>query len=50
MDSCYLSTAGDACSSAYDKDNQGDAVVICGSAGEVRNDPFARNTFGPLGE
>eukprot|EP00586_Coscinodiscus_wailesii_P017163 CAMPEP_0172518280 /NCGR_PEP_ID=MMETSP1066-20121228/290722_1 /TAXON_ID=671091 /ORGANISM="Coscinodiscus wailesii, Strain CCMP2513" /LENGTH=2420 /DNA_ID=CAMNT_0013300633 /DNA_START=56 /DNA_END=7314 /DNA_ORIENTATION=- len=48
--SCYLSSAANACSSTYDKDNSGDAVVICGSPGEVANDPLASNVFAPLGD
>lgn len=49
-DTCYLSTAPDACSSTYDKDGYGDAVVVCGSPGEVANDPLAENVFAPLGK
>ena len=50
QDSCYLSTASSACSSTYNKDNNGDAVVVCGSPGEVANDPLAQGVFAPLGE
>jgi len=45
-----LSTASNACSSTYNKDNNGDAVVVCGSPGEVANDPLAQNVFAPLGK
>ena len=45
VDSCYLSTNTKACSSAYKKRNNGDAVVVCGSPGEVANNPLERNTF-----
>ena len=45
VESCYLSTSTNACSSTYLKEKDGDAVVICGSTGEVANDPLTRNTF-----
>ncbi len=45
VDSCYLSTDTNACSSTHHKQNDGDAVVVCGSPGEVANDPLATNTF-----
>jgi hypothetical protein len=34
-----------ACSSAYDKVKEGDAVVVCGSPGEVGNGDFKQNAF-----
>ena len=49
-ETCYLSTAPNACSSTYKKDNYGDAVVVCGSPGEVSNDPLAKNVFATLGK
>jgi len=45
VDTCYLSTNNKACSSAYTKQNNGDAVVVCGSPGEVENNPLNRKTF-----
>ena len=47
-DSCYLSTDPNACSSSYTKAHNGDAVLVCGSPGEIANDPLSRG-FGTLG-
>lgn len=45
-DSCVLTTANNACVTNYEKANSGDAVVVCGSPGEVANDPLdGKNTF-----
>jgi len=48
-DSCYLSTDPNACSSSYTKTHNGDAVLVCGSPGEIANDPLSRG-FGTLGK
>ena len=45
VDNCYMSTSTNACSSSYLKQNDGDAVLVCGSPGEKGNNPLTRNTF-----
>lgn len=40
-----MTTIPDACASTYTKANAGDAVVVCGSPGEIANDPIGTNTF-----
>ena len=44
-ESCYLSVEAKVCSSLYEKSQEGDAVVICGSPGEVGNGNFKQNIF-----
>lgn len=45
IDSCVFTTAANACSSGWDKVNSGDAVVVCGSHGEVANPEIGKHTF-----
>lgn len=45
IDSCVYTTATNACSSGWDKVNSGDAVVVCGSRGEVANPEIGKHTF-----
>ncbi len=44
-ESCFMTTVSNACASSYEKENAGDAVVICGSPGEVANGDIINNTF-----
>ena len=55
VDTCYLSTEEHACTSTFGWEDQKldrvkghgymDAVVVCGSEGEVKNDPLSNNVF-----
>lgn len=40
-----MTTASQACSSRYEKEESDDAVVICGSHGEVANNEPGHHTF-----
>ena len=47
VDSCYLSSASvDTCSNYWDEKGANNRFVICGSPGEVQNDPTKTNVFG----
>jgi hypothetical protein len=43
--SCVYTTANEACSSGWEKVNEGDAVILCGSHGEVANPEIGEHIF-----
>ena len=45
VDSCFMTTVANACSTMFYKGADGDAVVVCGSPGEIANDAVGNNMF-----
>jgi len=43
--SCFMTTVANACSTMFYKGADGDAVVVCGSPGEIANDAVGNNMF-----